>query len=152
MDKRCLLSKSASLAWKRWRVNLGLLGWCASHSNSKQDTATIPKTVTNGWTIRIWIPSSSGFAKNGRLIKRKNRQNGASTHGCAVRFWLYSFKVGKNQQTFVFFVFGYLRSRQIRVDWHLIPRATFERPPCPLRVFCTPPHCLKKNGTLASRH
>jgi len=51
---------------------------------------------------------------------------------------LYSFKVGKNQQTFVFFVFGYLRSHQIHIDRHLIPGATFERSSCSFLLDSSP--------------
>jgi len=51
---------------------------------------------------------------------------------------LYSFKVGKNQQTFVFFVFGYLRSRQIRVDWHFIPSSAFKDSSCSLLLDSSP--------------
>jgi hypothetical protein len=42
--------------------------WYVFYSNLKQDTVIIPKIAMNGWTIRIWIPSSSVFKKDARAM------------------------------------------------------------------------------------
>ena len=70
--------KSASRVWKRWRVNWELSAWFVSYNSLKRDMATTPKTAINGWTIKTWTPSSSGFRKSGKPTKEPNSQNDAS--------------------------------------------------------------------------
>jgi hypothetical protein len=44
-------------------------------------------------------------------------------------------------------LFIYAFTKFLGISSHVLPSRVL-----PARFFCTPPHCLKKNGTLALKH